>query len=88
MSAAIASRAQAPLSAIIRQAFKGLRQSTRLIEGRTEALPSAGPSQRGDWGRIARGRVGVASVYFPFMGTFLAWPLLSKTLLDGHMGQF
>ncbi|KAI1205118.1 uncharacterized protein F4807DRAFT_292351 [Annulohypoxylon truncatum] len=87
MSAAIASRAQAPLSAIIRQAFKGLRQSTRIVEG-IEALPSAGPSQRADWGRIARARVGVASIYFPMMGTFLTWPLISSHFLDGHMGQF
>ncbi|KAI0893437.1 hypothetical protein F4806DRAFT_498951 [Annulohypoxylon nitens] len=87
MSAAIATRAQAPLSAILRQAYKGLRQSTRIVEG-IEALPSAGPSQRPDWGRIARGRLGAASVYFPFMGTFLSWPLISKYFLDGHMGQF
>ncbi|KAI0885853.1 uncharacterized protein GGS22DRAFT_162155 [Annulohypoxylon maeteangense] len=87
MSAAIASRAQAPLSAIIRQAYKGLRQSTRIVEG-IEALPTTTPSQRADWGRIVRARAGVASVYFPAMGTFLSWPLISSYFLDGHMGQF
>ncbi|OTB01176.1 hypothetical protein M426DRAFT_14753 [Hypoxylon sp. CI-4A] len=87
MSAAIATRAQAPLSAIMRQAFKGLRQSARIVEGPTEALPSV-PSQRADWGRILRARAGVATVYFPFMGTFLSWPFLSKALIDGHVGQF
>ncbi|KAI1451400.1 hypothetical protein F4805DRAFT_463826 [Annulohypoxylon moriforme] len=86
MSAAIATRAQAPLSAILRQAYKGLRQSTRIVEG-IEALPVSQPSQRADWGRIVRARAGVASVYFPFMGTFLAWPMMSSYVLDGHMGQ-
>ncbi|KAI1394342.1 uncharacterized protein F4822DRAFT_387943 [Hypoxylon trugodes] len=88
MSAAIASRAQAPLSTIMRQAVKSFRQSARIVEGPTEALPSAGPSQRGDWGRIFRARAGVAAVYFPALGGFLSWPLISKSVLDGHMGQF
>ncbi|KAI1097899.1 hypothetical protein F4804DRAFT_146368 [Jackrogersella minutella] len=88
MSAAIASRAQGPLSAVFRQAFKGLRQSGRIVEGPTEALPSAGPSQKADWGRILKARAGVASIYFPFMGTFLAWPLISRSVLDGQMGRF
>ncbi|KAI1644006.1 uncharacterized protein F4817DRAFT_319288 [Daldinia loculata] len=62
MSAIAAHAARSPLSALARQAFKGFRQSARIVEGPTEALPSAGPSQRGDWGRIARARVGVAAV--------------------------
>ncbi|KAI0096058.1 hypothetical protein F4776DRAFT_669611 [Hypoxylon sp. NC0597] len=87
-AAAIASRAQGPLSGVLRQAFKGLRQSARIVEGPTEAYPATMASQKADWGRIIRARVGVASVYFPAMGTFLTWPLISKTFLDGHMGQF
>ncbi|KAI2625630.1 hypothetical protein GGR54DRAFT_508458 [Hypoxylon sp. NC1633] len=88
MSAAIATRAQAPLSAIMRQALKSFRQSARIVEGPTEALPSAGPSARSDWGRIFRARAGVAAIYFPFMGTFLSWPMISAKLLDGRMGTF
>ncbi|KAI1778582.1 hypothetical protein F4818DRAFT_406538 [Hypoxylon cercidicola] len=88
MSAAIATRAQVPLSAIMRQAFKALRQSARIVEGPTEAVPATVRSQRADWGRIARARVGVASVYFPFMGTFLSWPFVASYLLDGRMGSF
>ncbi|KAI6084662.1 hypothetical protein F4821DRAFT_167536 [Hypoxylon rubiginosum] len=88
MSAAIATRAQAPLSAIMRQAFKGLRQSARIVEGPTEAYPATLKPQRADWGRIARARVGVAAVYFPFMGTFLAWPTITSYFLDGRMGTF
>ncbi|KAI1763836.1 hypothetical protein GGR53DRAFT_466971 [Hypoxylon sp. FL1150] len=88
MSAAIATRAQAPVSAMMRQAFRGLRQSARIVEGPTEAYPATLRSQRGDWGRILRARVGVASVYVPFMGTFLSWPLVASYVLDGHMGTF
>lgn len=86
MSAIAAHAARSPLSALARQAFKGFRQSARIVEGPTEALPSAGPSPRGDWGRIARARVGVAAVYFPALGGFLSWPFICKAVLDGHMG--
>ncbi|KAI0836674.1 hypothetical protein F5Y06DRAFT_273080 [Hypoxylon sp. FL0890] len=87
-AAAIASRAQGPLSGALRQAIKGLRQSTRIVEGPTEAYPVTMAPQKADWGRIVRSRVGVASVYFPVMGTFLTWPLIAGYFLDGHMGQF
>ncbi|KAI5858236.1 hypothetical protein GGS23DRAFT_340366 [Durotheca rogersii] len=85
MSAAIASRGQVPLSAILRQAFKGLRQSARIVEGPTEAYPVSVAPQRADWGRIVKSRAGVASVYFPLMGTFLTWPFVAKYALDGRM---
>ncbi|KAI1140117.1 hypothetical protein F5Y05DRAFT_307276 [Hypoxylon sp. FL0543] len=87
-AAAIASRAQGPLSGALRQALKGLRQSTRIVEGPTEAYPATMASQKADWGRIFRARAGVAAVYFPAMGTFLTWPMISSYFLDGHMGQF
>ncbi|KAI4860711.1 hypothetical protein F4820DRAFT_436053 [Hypoxylon rubiginosum] len=88
MSAAIATRAQAPLSAIMRQAFKGLRRSAMIVEGPTEALPATVRSQKADWGRIFRARAGVAAVYFPFMGTFLSWPFVAQYLVDGRMGRW
>ncbi|KAI2606441.1 uncharacterized protein GGS25DRAFT_390661 [Hypoxylon fragiforme] len=88
MSAAIASRAQAPLSALARQAFKAFRQSTRIVEGPTEALPATVKGARADWGRIVRARAGVAAVYFPMMGTFLTWPFMAKYFLDGNVGRF
>lgn len=85
MTAIAATRAQAPLSALLRQAVKSFRQSARIVEGPTEALPATVRPQRADWGRIARARVGVAAVYFPFMGTFLTWPFVAKALFDGRM---
>ncbi|KAI8959649.1 hypothetical protein F5Y11DRAFT_297702 [Daldinia sp. FL1419] len=85
MSAIAVNAARSPLSALARQAFKSFRQSARIVEGPTEALPSAGPSQRADWGRIARTRLGVAAVYFPALGAFLSWPFISKAFLNGHM---
>ncbi|KAI0179507.1 hypothetical protein GGR52DRAFT_536453 [Hypoxylon sp. FL1284] len=88
MSAAAAVATRAPLSAVMRSAFRGLRQSTRIVEGPTEAYPATVRSQRADWGRIVRARVGVASVYFPLMGTFLTWPFAAKYFLDGYMGVF
>ncbi|KAI1808860.1 hypothetical protein F4811DRAFT_3740 [Daldinia bambusicola] len=86
MSAIAANAAvRTPLSALARQAFKSFRQSARIVEGPTEALPAAMPSQRADWGRIARARVGVAAVYFPALGGFLSWPFIAKAFLDGHL---
>ncbi|KAI1370577.1 hypothetical protein F4677DRAFT_451248 [Hypoxylon crocopeplum] len=85
---AIAARAQTPLSAVLRQAVKSFRQSARIVEGPTEALPSMVKSQKGDWGRIFRARAGVAAIYFPALGGFLSWPFVTKYFMDGHMGQW
>ncbi|KAL7622835.1 hypothetical protein AAE478_006514 [Parahypoxylon ruwenzoriense] len=84
---ALASRGQAPLGAVLRQALKAFRQSSRIVEGPTEAFPAVGGSQRPDWGRVLRARAGVAAWYFPAMGTFLSWPFMAQYVLDGHMGQ-
>ncbi|KAI0383293.1 hypothetical protein F5Y04DRAFT_250997 [Hypomontagnella monticulosa] len=88
MSAAIATRAQAPLGAVMRQALKSFRASARIVEGPTEAYPATMKSQKADWGRVLRARAGVATIYFPAMATFLSWPLISAAVIDGHVGQF
>ncbi|KAI1085027.1 hypothetical protein F5B20DRAFT_124709 [Whalleya microplaca] len=82
-----ASRAQAPVASILRQAITSFRQSAKMVEAPTTALPAYVKPQAADWGRIVRARAGVAAVYFPALGTFLSWPFIAQSVLDGHMGQ-
>jgi len=53
-----------------------------------ERNPVTQQAAKADWGRHWARAGNTALFYFPFMGTFLAWPLVAEKAFDGRMGAY
>ncbi|KAL2209690.1 hypothetical protein CC79DRAFT_1332810 [Sarocladium strictum] len=64
----------------------GLRQITRTMEPHPHGRrPASGISQPGDLPQELARVSKIALVFFPAIGTLLAWPIGAKALWQGHM---
>ncbi|KAJ4416016.1 hypothetical protein N0V85_002455 [Neurospora sp. IMI 360204] len=67
--------------------IQSMRQWARKMELHTpyERIPTQTGAAGADWGASAK-RIAKQTAVFPFVAaSILGWPLLAKTLLDGHI---
>lgn len=62
-----------------------LRSVARSAEPHPFARLSSQPTAKADWAKQVRHLGDAGKFYIPFMGLFVAWPLLVEQGLDGHM---
>ncbi|CCC10834.1 hypothetical protein SMACR_07851 [Sordaria macrospora] len=67
--------------------IQSMRQWARKMELHTpyERIPTQTGAAGADWGASFKRVAGQAAVFPIVAGSILGWPLLAKTLLDGHI---